>query len=159
MLARKKWKHSNPDTSPTFPIPYAESLLAVSHSCQTVPIFVSSTFNDMHAEWGYFEKRVFPELWEWFEKRKLRLVDIILAGALMRHTKHIKIPQKSAYILNQGFLNRYIWIVLSDVFKNRPMSGNYKIGNFLNFALALLCCLFRKKICVIGPDLVLHEIG
>ena len=45
---------------------------------ETVHIFISSTFNDMHAERDYLVKRVFPELREWCEKRKLRLVDIDL---------------------------------------------------------------------------------
>jgi len=45
---------------------------------QNVYIFISSTFNDMHAERDYLVKNVFPELYEWCEKRKLNLVDIDL---------------------------------------------------------------------------------
>lgn len=45
---------------------------------QKVHIFISSTFNDMHAERDYLVKKVFPELQEWCEQRKLRLVDIDL---------------------------------------------------------------------------------
>jgi Domain of unknown function (DUF4062) len=45
---------------------------------ETVYIFISSTFNDMHAERDYLVKQVFPQLREWCEKRKLRLVDIDL---------------------------------------------------------------------------------
>jgi Domain of unknown function (DUF4062) len=45
---------------------------------EKVPVFVSSTFNDMHAERDYLVKRVFPELQDWCEERKLRLVDIDL---------------------------------------------------------------------------------
>ncbi len=45
---------------------------------EKVHIFISSTFNDMHAERDYLVKNVFPELSEWCEKRKLRLVDIDL---------------------------------------------------------------------------------
>lgn len=41
-------------------------------------IFISSTFNDMHAERDYLVKNVFPQLSEWCEKRKLRMVDIDL---------------------------------------------------------------------------------
>lgn len=41
-------------------------------------VFISSTFNDMHAERDYLVKRVFPELAEWCEARRLRLVDIDL---------------------------------------------------------------------------------
>ncbi|MEK6325278.1 MAG: DUF4062 domain-containing protein [Acidobacteriota bacterium] len=47
-------------------------------SWEKVHIFVSSTFNDMHAERDYLVKRVFPELQDWCERRKLRLVDIDL---------------------------------------------------------------------------------
>lgn len=47
-------------------------------SWKKVHIFVSSTFNDMHADRDYLVKRVFPELQDWCERRKLRLVDIDL---------------------------------------------------------------------------------
>ena len=43
-----------------------------------IRIFISSTFNDMHAERDYLVKYVFPELVEWCEKRRLRMVDIDL---------------------------------------------------------------------------------
>lgn len=45
---------------------------------QTVHVFISSTFNDMHAERDYLVKQVFPRLAEWCERRRLRLVDIDL---------------------------------------------------------------------------------
>jgi hypothetical protein len=45
---------------------------------ENVYVFISSTFNDMHAERDYLVKRVFPELQDWCESRKLRLVDIDL---------------------------------------------------------------------------------
>ncbi|MGB8295567.1 MAG: DUF4062 domain-containing protein, partial [Polyangia bacterium] len=45
---------------------------------ETVNVFVSSTFNDMHAERDYLVKEVFPSLREWCERRKLRLVDVDL---------------------------------------------------------------------------------
>jgi len=45
---------------------------------QKVHVFISSTFNDMHAERDYLVKRVFPELADWCERRKLRLVDVDL---------------------------------------------------------------------------------
>jgi hypothetical protein len=45
---------------------------------EKVFIFISSTFNDMHAERDYLVKRVFPELQDWCERRRLRLVDIDL---------------------------------------------------------------------------------
>ena len=47
-------------------------------SWKTVSVFVSSTFNDMHAERDFLVKRVFPELREWCEQRKLHLIDIDL---------------------------------------------------------------------------------
>jgi WD40 repeat protein len=43
-----------------------------------VYIFVSSTFNDMHAERDYLVKKVFPQLAEWCERRKLHMLDIDL---------------------------------------------------------------------------------
>ena len=45
---------------------------------EKVHVFISSTFSDMHAERDYLVKSVFPELSEWCEERKLRLVDIDL---------------------------------------------------------------------------------
>ncbi|WP_405305445.1 DUF4062 domain-containing protein [Methanobrevibacter sp.] len=41
-------------------------------------VFISSTFNDMHAERDYLVKEVFPELTEWCERRHIRLTDIDL---------------------------------------------------------------------------------
>lgn len=49
-----------------------------TYSWETVPVFVSSTFNDMHGERDYLVKEVFPNLRDWCEERKLRLVDIDL---------------------------------------------------------------------------------
>lgn len=43
-----------------------------------VYVFISSTFNDMHAERDYLVKRVFPELGEWCSRRRLQLIDIDL---------------------------------------------------------------------------------
>lgn len=61
-----------PASSPVKPIP-ADNL-----QWENVYIFISSTFNDMHAERDYLVKRVFPELSEWCESRRLHLVDIDL---------------------------------------------------------------------------------
>lgn len=47
-------------------------------SLKNVYIFISSTFNDMHAERDYLIKQVFPELREWCAQRKLNLIDIDL---------------------------------------------------------------------------------
>ncbi|MDR1677857.1 MAG: DUF4062 domain-containing protein, partial [Deltaproteobacteria bacterium] len=49
-----------------------------------VPVFISSTFNDMHAERDYLVKYVFPELAEWCEERRLRLIDIDLRWGVTR---------------------------------------------------------------------------
>src|ERR1700683_4988120 len=58
---------------------------------KTVHVFISSTFNDMHAERDYLVKRVFPELQDWCERRKLRLVDIDLRwGVTERDAAHNK---------------------------------------------------------------------
>ena len=45
---------------------------------ENVYIFISSTFNDMHAERDYLIKRVFPELRLWCNDRKLKLIDVDL---------------------------------------------------------------------------------
>ena len=45
---------------------------------ENVYVFISSTFDDMHAERDELVKRVFPRLQDWCEQRKLRLVDIDL---------------------------------------------------------------------------------
>ena len=45
---------------------------------ETIHVFISSTFNDMHAERDLLVKRVFPDLRAWCEQRKLRLIDVDL---------------------------------------------------------------------------------
>jgi hypothetical protein len=61
---------------------------------ETVKIFISSTFDDMHAERDYLVKRVFPELREWCERRKLRLVDIDLRwGVREEDTQNKKVVE------------------------------------------------------------------
>lgn len=45
---------------------------------KNVYLFISSTFNDMHAERDYLVKKVFPELRIWCNARKLRFLDIDL---------------------------------------------------------------------------------
>ena len=49
-----------------------------------VKIFVSSTFNDMHAERDYLITEVFSELSEWCEKRRIRLSEIDLRWGVTR---------------------------------------------------------------------------
>lgn len=45
---------------------------------EKVFIFISSTFDDLHAERDYLVKHVFPELSEWCQKHKLHMVDVDL---------------------------------------------------------------------------------
>ena len=45
---------------------------------ENVYIFISSTFNDMHAERDYLVKKVFPQFAAWCDERKLHLIDIDL---------------------------------------------------------------------------------
>ena len=45
---------------------------------EEISVFISSTFNDMHAERDYLLKNVFPQLGEWCERRHLFLRDIDL---------------------------------------------------------------------------------
>lgn len=53
-----------------------------------IPVFISSTFNDMHAERDYILKNVFPQLGEWCEKRHVFLQDIDLRwGVTPQDTK------------------------------------------------------------------------
>ena len=52
---------------------------------ETVHIFICSTFRDMHAERDYLVKQVFPELREWYEQRKLHMVDIDLRWGVIEN--------------------------------------------------------------------------
>lgn len=56
----------------------------ISMDWKEVKIFVSSTFNDMHAERDYLVTEVFPELSEWCEERRIRLTDIDLRWGVTR---------------------------------------------------------------------------
>ncbi|HXT50777.1 MAG TPA: AAA family ATPase, partial [Thermoanaerobaculia bacterium] len=51
-------------------------------------MFISSTFNDMHAERDYLVKRVFPELQEWCERSKLQLIDVDLRWGITEQDAH-----------------------------------------------------------------------
>lgn len=57
---------------------------------EKVYIFISSTFNDMHAERDFLVKRVFPRLRDWCELRRLRMMDIDLRWGVTEHdaTRH-----------------------------------------------------------------------
>ncbi|MBQ9592894.1 MAG: DUF4062 domain-containing protein, partial [Lachnospiraceae bacterium] len=51
---------------------------------EEIRIFVSSTFNDMHAERDYLIQEVFPELRDWCEQRNIRMTDIDLRWGVTR---------------------------------------------------------------------------
>src|SRR5438874_13782270 len=53
-------------------------------SWQTVRVFISSTFRDMHSERDWLVKRVFPALRERLEPRRIHLVDIDLRWGITR---------------------------------------------------------------------------
>lgn len=55
-----------------------------------IPVFISSTFNDMHAERDYLVKFVFPELADWCARRKLRLNDIDLRWGITAEDSRTK---------------------------------------------------------------------
>ncbi|MFA5523143.1 MAG: DUF4062 domain-containing protein [Tissierellales bacterium] len=74
---------------------------------QNVYVFISSTFNDMHAERDYLIKSVFPKLSEWCMERKLRLVDIDLRWG---------ITSEESDSLN----NKVVEICLDNIDKCRP---------------------------------------
>ena len=78
-------KHKTPgEQKPSAPVYGSNALENIrgredsSHSWRDVYVFISSTFNDMHAERNYLIKRVFPELSQWCSKHRLRLRDIDL---------------------------------------------------------------------------------
>ena len=53
-----------------------------------ISVFISSTFNDMHAERDYVLKNVFPQLGEWCERHHIFLRDIDLRwGVTLQDTK------------------------------------------------------------------------
>ena len=59
---------------------------------QTVRVFISSTFRDMHAERDWLVKVVFPELRERMAKRNLYLVDVDLRwGVTEKEAEHGKV--------------------------------------------------------------------
>jgi len=71
----------------------------------TVRIFISSTFRDMHAERDYLVKVVFPELRERCAKRKLHLIDIDLRWGITEEEAE------------QG---KVLELILDEVEKSRP---------------------------------------
>lgn len=106
---------------------------------QNIYVFISSTFNDMHAERDYLVKRVFPELQEWCERRNLRLVDIDLRWGVTEqdatHNKNVvnvclrRIDECRPFFL--CFLGqRYGWIpasedVSADTYNKYPRASEF----------------------------------
>ncbi len=43
---------------------------------ETVKVFISSTFRDMHAERDHLVKVIFPRLRQWSEEHRLHLSDV-----------------------------------------------------------------------------------
>ena len=74
---------------------------------KNLTVFISSTFNDMHAERDYLVKYVFPELREWCAKRKLRLYDIDLRWGITARDSQT---------------SRTLGICLRDIDESRPFS-------------------------------------
>jgi len=94
------------------------SFYPMSTSWQTVSVFISSTFNDMHAERDYLVKRVFPELREWCEKRKLRLVDINLRWGVTPNPAPeslVRFAVESLKMIKQFFLLEDFSIILTRI--------------------------------------------
>lgn len=60
----------------------------MTHTWQTVRIFISSTFRDMHAERDWLVKRVFPALREKLEPHRVHLVDIDLRWGITEEQAH-----------------------------------------------------------------------
>jgi telomerase protein component 1 len=59
---------------------------------QTVRVFISSTFRDMHAERDHLVKVVFPALRERLEKHRIHLVDIDLRwGITEEESRHDRV--------------------------------------------------------------------
>ncbi len=79
-----------------------------------VAVFVSSTFSDMHAERDYLVKRVFPDLHDWCERRRLRLVDVDLRWEIGVTPTNWKDLGRTLYFQHgQTFENRISGRVLS----------------------------------------------
>ncbi len=70
-----------------------------------INIFISSTFNDMHAERDHLVKFVFPELREWCAERKLHLNDIDLRWGITAEDSRTR---------------RTLGICLRDIDESRP---------------------------------------
>src|SRR5438132_3751937 len=72
---------------------------------QTVRVFISSTFRDMHSERDWLVKRVFPALREKLEPHRVHLVDIDLRWGVTRE---------------QADNNQALEVCLKQVYECRP---------------------------------------
>ncbi len=84
-----------------------------------VRIFISSTFDDMHAERDFLVKKVFPKLADWCERRKLRMVDVdlrwgVTEEAATRHKNVVEVCLRQIDSCRPFFLcflgQRYGWV-------------------------------------------------
>lgn len=106
---------------------------------ETIYVFISSTFNDMHAERDLLVKQVFPELRMWCAKRKIKLVDVDLrwgvsAADALENKRVVDVCMKNIDKCRPFFLcflgQRRGWIpnsedVNPDTFESFPELHNY----------------------------------
>ena len=123
---------------------------------ENVYVFVSSTFNDMHAERDYLVKRVFPQLRLWCAKRRLKLIDIDLRWGVSEEdaTKNKRVVDVCMNNINKcrpfflGFLGqRRGWVpkaddINLDTYKQFPQLQDY-LGNFSITELEIIHALMH----------------
>lgn len=123
---------------------------------ELVHVFISSTFDDMHAERDYLVKKVFPELQEWCGRRKLRLVDIDLRWGVTEtdatyNRNAVKVCLERIDDCRPFFLcflgQRRGWVpcerdVSADTYQEFPELRNY-IGDLSITELEILHALFN----------------
>ncbi len=107
---------------------------------ENVYVFISSTFNDMHAERDFLVKRVFPELSAWCEERRLRLIDIDLRwGVTEEDSEHnkrvVEVCLRNIDKCRPFFLcflgQRYGWIPGENDINNETFDEFPKLRNYL----------------------------
>ena len=81
---------------------------------QTVRIFISSTFRDMHSERDYLVKVVFPRLRERLEKYRVHLIDIDLR------------PLSRLTVVGTFFMSRCSSLTVIDL---RPLTHVTSVGS------------------------------
>ena len=100
---------------------------------ENVYVFISSTFNDMHAERDFLVKRVFPELSAWCEERRLRLVDIDLRwGVTEEDSEHNK-RVVEVCLQNIDQCRPFFLCFLGQRYGWRPSKEDIADGTFINY--------------------------